>query len=54
MKRNWVVATNSGFLISISLQPNLKDHRYFKLGIMLDQIIKVLNIKGFHRQVAKI
>ena len=33
------------------MQLNLKDHRYFKLGIMLDQIIKVLNIKGFQRRI---
>ena len=51
MWRNWVVAPNSDFLIPISLQLNLKDHRYFKLGIMLDQIIKVLNVKGFQRRI---
>ena len=31
-KRNWVfVATNSGFLIPLSLQPNVVDCKYFKL-----------------------
>ena len=32
-------ATNSDFLISISLQPHVKDLGYFKLWILLDQII---------------
>ena len=34
---NWVFATNSDFLIPISLQPNIVDLRYFKLWIMLDR-----------------
>ena len=33
--------TNSDFLIPISLQPNVVDLRYFKLWIMLHQIILV-------------
>ena len=37
-KRKWVFATNSDFLIAISLQPNFVNLRYFKLWIMLDQI----------------
>ena len=49
--RNWIFATNSNFLFPISLQPNF---RYFKLWILLDQIIKVWDIKGLHYQVAKI
>ena len=38
-QRNWVFVTNSDFLIPISLQPNVVDLRYFKLWILLDQII---------------
>ena len=47
--RSWVFATNSDFLISISLQPNAVDLRYFKLLIP-----EVWNIKGLHHKVAKI
>ena len=32
---------NSDFLITISLEPNVVDLRYFKLYILLDQIIKI-------------
>ena len=32
-------ATNSDFLIPISLRPNVVDFRYFKLLILLDEII---------------
>ena len=39
--------------ITISLQPNVAELRYFKLWIVLDQMIQVWNIKGFHRKVAK-
>ena len=46
IERNWVFATNSDFLITISLEPNVADLRYFKLWILLDQIIWVWNIKG--------
>ena len=53
-QRNWVFATNSDFLISISLQLNIVYIWYFKLWIMLDQIIKLWNIKGFNHQVVKI
>ena len=48
VKRNWVFATNSDFLISISLEPNVVDPRYFKLWILLDQIFWAWNIKGFY------
>jgi len=37
-QRNWVFATNSDFIITISLEPNVADLRYFKLWILLDQI----------------
>ena len=38
-ERNWVFATNFDFIILIYLQPNVEDLRYFKLWILLDQII---------------
>ena len=44
-QRSWVFDTNSDFLIPISLQPNVVDLRYFKLWILLHQIILVWNIK---------
>ena len=53
-KRNWVFATNSNFPIVITLQPNVVDLRYFKLWILLDQIIQVWNIKGLQYLVAGI
>ena len=37
--KNWFFATNSDFLIPKSLQPNVVDPWYFKLWIMLEQII---------------
>ncbi len=52
--RNWVFATNSDFLITISLKPNVVDLRYFKLWILLNQIIRVWNIKGLQQRVLKI
>ena len=52
--RNWVFVTNSDFLITISLEPNVADLRYFKLWILLDQIIWVWNIKGLQPRVIKI
>jgi len=51
---NWVFATNSDFLITISLEPNVADLRYFKLLILLDQIIWIWNIKGLQHGVLKI
>ena len=36
-ERNWVFATKSDFLIPISLKPNVVDHRYFKLWILVNQ-----------------
>ena len=51
---NWVFATNSDFLITISLEPNVADLRYFKLWILLDQIIWIWNIKGLQHRVLKI
>ena len=38
-QRNWVPATNSDFLFSISMKPNIVDLRNFKLSILYDQII---------------
>jgi len=46
--RNWVFVTNR-----LSLEPNVVDHRYFKLWILLVQIIKVWYFKGLHFQVAQ-
>ena len=40
-ERNWVIATNSYFLITISLKPNVMDLKYFKLWIMLNQVVNV-------------
>ena len=47
LKRNWVFATNSDFLIPIYLQPNVVDLRYFKLWIMLDVMIIGIRKFGF-------
>ena len=38
------------FLIPLSLQPDDVDLGYFKLWILLDQIIQVWNIKSLHHQ----
>ena len=53
-KRKWVFATYSDFLIPITWQPILLNLSYFKLLILLDQIVLVWNIKGLHHQVAKL
>ena len=53
-QRNWVFATNSDFLFTISLEPNVADLRYFKLWILLDQVIWVWNIKGLQHRGLKI
>ena len=53
-ERNWVFATNSGFLTPISLRPDVVDLRYFKLWILFYQIVEVWNIKGLHYRIAKI
>ena len=45
-QRNWVVVTNSDFLIPIFWQPSVLGLRYFKLRILSDQIIQVYNFKG--------
>ena len=54
------------YLIPVSIQPNVGDLRYFKLWIVLDQIIQVLKYqrfspsdwndiwKGFHHQIETI
>ena len=54
LERNWVFATNSDFLVTVSLEPNVADLRYFKPWILLDQIIWVWNIKGLQHRVLKI
>ena len=54
LQRNWVFATNSDFLIPISLRPDVVDLRYFKVRTLFDQITVVWNIKGLHHRVAKI
>ena len=38
LSRNWVLATNSDFLIPISLNPNIVNLRYFNIRVLLDQI----------------
>ena len=38
---------------TISLEPNVADLRYFKLWILLDQIIWVWNIKDLQHRVLK-
>ena len=43
-ERNWVFATNSDFLIPISLQFNVVDLRHFKLWNHLHQIIHHLKV----------
>ena len=45
-KRNWFFATNSDFKIPEFLHPNVADLRYFKLWILLDQIIKRFTPSG--------
>ena len=53
-ERNWVFATNFDFIFTISLKPYVADLRYFKLWILLDQIIWVRNIKGLQHPVLNI
>ena len=53
-QRNWAFATKSDFLITISLEPNVADLRYFKLWILLDQIIWVWNLKDLQHRVLKL
>ena len=53
-ERNWVFATNSDFIITISLEPNVVDLRYFKLWILLTTLIWVWNITSLHHRVLKI
>ena len=48
----WVFSTNTDFLIPISLQDNVVDLRYLKLGILLDLIIKFWNIMNLHHQAS--
>ena len=49
-----VLATNSDFLIPISLKPNTVDHRYFKLSILKENKILGATLYSEHHQVAKI
>ena len=39
MEKDWDFATNSDFLIPISLFPDALDLKYFKLWILLNQMI---------------
>jgi len=48
-ERNWVLATNSNFLLTISSKPNCPDLKYLKLWFLLYQMVK-----SVHNQVAKI
>ena len=54
LQRNWVFATNSDFLITISLEPNVADLKYLKLWILLDKIIWFEISKVFQHRVLKI
>ena len=54
IQRNWVIAPNANSLIPLSLQFNVVDLRYFKLWILMDEIIKVWNIKGLRHLVLEI
>ena len=54
MKRNWVFATNSNFLIPISLQPDGVGLWYFKLTLFDLKEIIVWNIWGLWHCVAMI
>ena len=47
--RNGLFFWNSNFLILVSFHPS-----YFKLWVLLDQIVKVCPNKSFHQQGAKI
>ena len=51
---NWVFATNLNFLSPISLQPNGVNLWYFKLRLFDLPELKVWNIKGAGKQVAKL
>ena len=42
------------FLTILSLQPDVKCLWYIKLDSLLDQIVKIWNIKGLHHQVVKL
>ena len=46
VQRNWVFVTNSDFPIPLSLHFNVGGLRYFKLWIILDQIMILWNITG--------
>ena len=54
LQSHWAFATNSDFLIPISVQPDVIDLRYFKLWLLLYQTIKILNIKGLHNLVVQV
>ena len=41
LEKKWVYATNSDFLVPKSFEPNVLHLRYFKLWILLDEIILV-------------
>ena len=54
LQKDWVFASNSDFLIPISLQLDVVELYYIVLWILLDQIVKVWNCKGLHHQIAKV
>ena len=54
LERNWVFATNSTFLIPISLQPDNLNLWYFKLTLFNPTAFIVWNIKGLPHWVATI
>jgi len=53
LQLNWVIPTNSNFLIPISLQPDFFDLKHFNLILLLNKITSVWKIEDCH-QVAKI
>jgi len=48
------LTTNSNFQIPLSFNSDIVYLRYFKIWILLDQIVKVWNIKGLRHQVERI
>ena len=51
---NWVLVTNSNFVIHISLQPDGVNLWYFKLRLLDQKELTVWNIKSLQHRVAKI
>ena len=53
-KKNWDFATNSNFLIHVSLQPDGVNLQYFKLSLCDIKEFIVWNIKGLRNWIAQI